>query len=68
MKKLGKKIDLQPETIEAYCKSCTYCGCNSGCPTYCLPASDMWAVIVYSADVNSRKSSESSNGSYASLG
>lgn len=68
MKKLGKKIISQQETIEAYCSSCSYCGCNScpGCSSGIF--TDSVARMADAIAYQSSNSTQTYNGSYASLG
>lgn len=74
MKKLGKKVHVQQETIEAYCTSCTYCGCSAGCPSCpssCGPFVGINltdAILSSSQTHSSTTGSLTSNGNYAQLG
>lgn len=65
MLKVGKKINVSEHSIEAYCNSCTYCGCGCGncnCGGTSLTAADT------AGSTQRGLGSLTGNGSYASLG
>jgi putative bacteriocin precursor len=69
MKALGKKIYNITETVEAYCISCSYCGCGCSCARcgyggYTLV--DAVYLSGYSAGQNTN--SLTNNGQYAAVG
>lgn len=63
MKKLGKKTNIQNETIEAYCKSCTYCGCSAGCPSCPSACGPFFGINLADAILISQGTSSSTTGS-----
>lgn len=69
MRKLGKKIHSTEETIEAYCRSCSNCGCNGSCDYMCHSGdlSNLFGVPER-ASIESQKSGMASSGSVVSLG
>lgn len=64
MRKLGKKLHATEETIETYCKTCSYCGCGS-CPSSCY-VNDPSGFIYSSSESSNVERTSSTNSSYGS--
>ncbi len=69
MRKLGKKIHSTEETIEAYCRSCSNCGCNGSCYYLCKPGDPSYlSGDRERANIEFTKAGETMSGSYVKLG
>lgn len=68
MKKLGKKINVSQESIEAYCRSCTKCGCSCYCSCSSTFAAVLGTVSALTSKNGNLSTTNAYNGSVASHG
>lgn len=68
MRKLGKKVINGRETIEAYCTTCSYCGCSCSCQICTADLLFAYYVGFSVGNQSALSGNLTSNGSYASLG